>query len=527
MTGMGFPGDRLIGRLRRIFGRPSPEAHDAPVEAPSPERLDRAVADTAGGSSDAAHGLASMLLVIGRDDDLVAHATRLLAEAPLPMWLTLDASARRWNAPQWTEVAARRLAAGGAGLFDLALAACHANGHVRQAAVTALGARDDVLGLLAVRAVDWVPQVRDRARLVCGRWFARAPVRAVTVLAPAALALRGRREGQWLADAVETTLRTGPPEAAAAALASGDRRLRRLAHTTALDTGRLDLDHLTRTALTDADMPIRVLCADAAIRAAGRTGDRAVPRRLLASGTAAVRAEAVRALAAAGELGPATAALTDRSALVRATAQAAVRRAGTDPATHYRAVLADQRPPLPWAIAGLGETGARPDTALLRPWLDHPSSRGRAEAIRALRRLGDTPRRPLLTLLEDPVSAVARQAVLSLLPGADTLDEHALRPLLRPPHPPHVHWAAYRLLRARDTWTRLSVDLELATDPGHPVHANARADLTAWLRHDAATTYSTPSADRAAELSGLLAAAEAVLGPETTRVLRFHFGLAD
>nr|BFE50551.1 hypothetical protein GCM10017745_39780 [Saccharothrix mutabilis subsp. capreolus] len=242
MAAMGFLGDRVR------------------------ERLDRAVAETAGGSFDAAHRLASMLLAARHNADV----TRLLVEAPLPVWLTLDASARGWNAPQWTETAARRLASGGLGLVESALAACHANGHVRQAAVTALGARDDVLGLLAVRAVDWVPQVRDRARLVCGRWLVRTPVRAISVLAPAALALRGRREGEWLAEAVETTLRTGPPEALAVALASGDRRLRRLAHTIAVAAGRLDLRELTRTALTDPDLPVRVLCADAALRAAGR-----------------------------------------------------------------------------------------------------------------------------------------------------------------------------------------------------------------------------------------------------------------
>ncbi|NUT95482.1 MAG: hypothetical protein HOY78_25980 [Saccharothrix sp.] len=275
--------------------------------------------------------------------------------------------------------------------------------------------------------------------------------------------------------------------------------------------------------------------------------DPEVSRRLLGSGTAAVRAEAVRALAAAGEIAPATEALTDRSPLVRATAQTALRRAATDPATRYRTLLTQQppqpsavaglgaqppepiadlaaQPPRPSVLAGLGETGTRRDADLLRPWLAHPSSRGRAETVRALRRLGDIPSQLLLPLLTDPVSSVTRQVVLSLI--RQPLDEHFLRQLLRDPHPPHVQWAAYRLLRAQGDWTRVSVDLELIGAPDHAAHLAARVDLATWLGHDAATTYSSPKGPRATELATLVTAAEPTLGPHMTRLLRFHLGLS-
>ncbi|MEJ2857220.1 MULTISPECIES: hypothetical protein [unclassified Saccharothrix] len=492
-------------------------------------------------------------------------------------WIALDASARSstWNAPAWTYTAARRLAAGQAGPLDLLLAACHPNGYVREAVVTALGERDDVtaLPMLALRAADWVPEVRDRARRVCAGMLDRAPAEAVTALAPVALALRARQEGRWLAETVENVLRAGPAAALTAALASEDRHTRRLAHTIALDTGRLDVERLVRTARTDPDLPIRVLCAEAAIRS---TGDPEVARRLLTSRTASIRAEAVRALAAAGDTDPADRALADRSALVRATAQVALRRAGTDPATRYRALLDQQRPPRPAVIAGLAETGTRTastaraetaaransadsaacaeagaransadsaarveagaradsaetgacaDSAALRPWLSHPSSRGRAETVRGLRHLGDTPRDLLLPLLTDPVGSVTRQVVLSLLDQADTLDERSLRALLHRPHPTHVQRAAYRLLCAHGVWTRISVDLHLIGGPEHALRATARADLGNWLRHDATTTYSVPEGPRATELSTLLTQAEPVLGPERTRILRFHLNL--
>jgi len=526
----------VIGLFRRPRGRydrnsvavPLPDAPAA--EVPDPGRLERAVAGAAGGKFDAADDLASMLLVVGRHGgaDLIAHAARVLVAADPRMWLTVDLSARRgpWNAARWTGAAARLLAAGRAGPLEVLLAACHPDGFVREAAVAVLGERDDATALpvLALRAADWVPEVRDRARRECGRRLDRAPAEAVALLSPVALAVRDRHEGRRLADALADVLRDGPPTALAAALAAEDRRTRRLAHAIGLDTGRLDADRVLRAARTDPDLPIRRMCAQAAIRAAKAGGDHDVLRRLLASGTASVRADAVRALAGAGGA-VATEALADRSALVRAAAQAAVLRAGTDPATRYRALPADQRPPRPSVIAGLGETGNRSDTGPLRLWLAHPSSRGRAEAVRALRRLGDTSAQPLLPLLTDPVPSVTRQVLLSLLRQPGTVAEHSLRPLLRRAHPPHVQRAAYRLLRAQGTRARIDVDLELADEPGHPLHADALADLADWPAHDAATAYSTPAGSHAAELSALITRAESALGPGRARLLRFHLGL--
>jgi hypothetical protein len=86
--------------------------------------------------------------------------------------------------------------------------------------------------------------------------------------------------------------------------------------------------------------------------------------------------------------------------------------------------------------------------------------------------------------------------------------------------------AACRLLRAHGTWTRISVDLQLLNDPVDAIRTDARADLANWLTHDAATTYSVPQGPQADELAALLTDTEAVLGPDQTRLLRFHWGLA-
>ena len=145
-------------------------------------------------------------------------------------------------------------------MLELVLAACNGNGHVREAAVVRLSETDHAatLPVLALRAADWVPQVRDRARLACRRRLDHVPAPAFAGIASVALALRDRRTGDWLAGVLESLLREGPDELLAAALTSVDRRTRRLAYTAALAADRLGLDRLLRSALTDGDLPIRI-----------------------------------------------------------------------------------------------------------------------------------------------------------------------------------------------------------------------------------------------------------------------------
>jgi hypothetical protein len=178
-----------------------------------------------------------------------------------------------------------------------------------------------------------------------------------------------------------------------AALAAPDWRLRRAAYAAALAAGRLELPQLLAAATHDSDLPTRVRCAEAVVTAAVAAGTVDAVRPLLASGTAAVRAEVVHALACAGDLQPAVAALGDRNPTVRVVAQAAIRRAGSDPAERYRQLVA-MAPPDPSAVAGLGETGGSQDVSLVMPWLAHPLPRGRAAAVRALRRLALPARTP-------------------------------------------------------------------------------------------------------------------------------------
>ena len=92
--------------------------------------------------------------------------------------------------------------------------------------------------------------------------------------------------------------------------------------------------------------------------------------------------------------------------------------------------------------------------------------------------------------------------------------------------PPHIRFAAYRLLREHDVWTRLRTDLELINDPHLAVRTRARTDLGTWVLREAPTTYSMPQGETAERLDQLLLTAENVLPAWRIRLLRFHLGLS-
>jgi hypothetical protein len=347
---------------------------------------------------------------------------------------------------------------------------------------------------------------------------------SLVVAAPLGLAMKERRLGTWLADRIEHGLRGADEATLRAAVKAQDWRTRRLAYQVAIDRSVLSLSELLRAALHDADLPTRSRATEAAVAIARRQGAVDELKQLLASNTAHARAAAVSALARAGDLEPALAALTDRSPMVRWLAQSATRHAGNDPAQRYR-ILATYEPPLPAALVGLGETGTSSDVPLLTPGLHHALARVRAAALRALRILGGAIPENTAHLLEDTSATVTRQAALALGARAKELDRDFLEALVEPDRPRHVRLAGFRLLRQRDVWTRLATDLRFVGEPDSAIAMRARSDLDLWLRREAATTYARPVGRDAERLSRLLEEAEPLLTPDRAKLLRFHLGL--
>ncbi|MBG6066347.1 hypothetical protein IW248_002634 [Micromonospora ureilytica] len=468
----------------------------------------------------------AVLLTVARDGEpgLRAAAVDAFGSAEARWCLAVDEALRErwWSATRWSRSLAAELADGEVEVLRLVVAGCHRDGRIREAAVVHLTkhAHPAALSVLALRTADWVAEVRQRARAaVDGRLSSSRG--SLTQLTEMAFALRGRGQGAWLAERVEGVLRDLPLDDLEPLLAARDRRTRRAAYRAATAGGLLSVSRLITAAMKDDDLPIRSLCARGAVQAAT---DPAQLRGLLVSRTALVRAEALQAVTAVGDLGAAEAALPDRHPLVRAIAQAGLRRSGADPAEFYR-LLAGREPPAPGVIAGLGETGGVEDAGLVRRWLAHPRSRGRVEAVRALRRLGVTRPAELVPLLRDESGAVTRQIVAALRHDLGVLDPEMLEALLRPGNAPHVRFAGYRLLTLANAWQRLATNLRLIDDPDDRLRAGARADISAWLNRQAATTYHGPSGDRAAELDKLIERARPILDEDKVRLLRFHAGL--
>jgi hypothetical protein len=98
--------------------------------------------------------------------------------------------------------------------------------------------------------------------------------------------------------------------------------------------------------------------------------------------------------------------------------------------------------------------------------------------------------------------------------------------LLAADQPAHVRRTAFRLLTARDTWTRIAADLWGVIDFNERLRAHARSDLTGWLDREASTAYQMPPESTRERLYRLIDAAEPNIGTAQARLLRWHLGLS-
>ncbi|SNS77116.1 hypothetical protein SAMN05421812_101724 [Asanoa hainanensis] len=287
-----------------------------------------------------------------------ADALRTLNEADAGWWLGFDESLRShwsWGSySSWPIIT--RVARGACDALDVVLAGCHADGRIREAMLARLAALGGPAAttVLAIRTGDWVPQVRTRARREVETLLSTAGEPSLLTLATTATLTRGRFNGGWLAERIDTHVSGLTADRLEPLLRSEDSRVRRIAYRTAIDRELLDADHLVRAATKDQDQPIRVLAARAAVAHARSL---ATLRRLAASRTALVRAEALTALAAWGDTEAAIGALPDRHPIVGAVAQDAVRAAGGDPAEHYRRLLTATPPRGAAAVSSGGAGG--------------------------------------------------------------------------------------------------------------------------------------------------------------------------
>ncbi|MFI0350179.1 HEAT repeat domain-containing protein [Actinomadura sp. 9N407] len=432
-----------------------------------------------------AHRLAGLLLRPATEES-APTLLRLVGERP-DLLIALDRLARHplyAPVPGWSEEARRAFAGGSGGIAVTALASLHRNGHVRETATAALDAEGVLLPFLMLRTTDHVPQVRDQARAALATALFRHPEAAGRL---AALALRLVRRGHGgfaLAQVTAVLWNASANDLRASLTAARGHRTRRFLFDLALAAGALDPVHLRDLALADPDWRLRAKAADLLAKDAVWTRRPDLLRELVPAAAPEVRVSALTGLDRLGLLGPAVRHLTDGSFTVRAFARDACRRAGDDPAAHYRALVDSATPPAPGALAGLGECGSSGDVPRLARWLDHPSPAGRVQAVRALDRLGGVRLTDRASdLLTDTSADVIREAARALRPLAGRLGDDRMLALLA--HDRHqVRYAAYSILRERDGWLRLRAALTSAVDAHLKTATRARIDAVWWARRD-------------------------------------------
>jgi hypothetical protein len=485
-------------------------------------------ADRGGSLGATANALEQLALARAEPDKVL----QVLSTVRPRTWLRLDMALRRVRQPFWPGYRWRRITDAAWFRSDsvaLLLAACSGDGRERQCSVnTPLMCTDQrLLPLLLIRTADWVEPVRIDAMRALHAALATADADALIRAAGVAMAMRDWRRGEHAVAAVTEALRTRSDETLDAARISDDLHVRRLACRLWLEPGRADSAAVLAAALTERDNICRNLCVDAVVRTAVRRRQRATLEHLLGARFARVRVEALSGLAQIGHPQAGEAFLPDRSAALRATAQWAMRDAGRDPAERYREMLLSvDDSQLPGAVAGLGECGTVDDAELICGFLRHDRPRVRAEAVRAVHRLGGT-LDGIAGLLADPAPVVVRAALAALRGQPDVPPTELLWELLRADQPQHVRRAAFSLLIARDTWIRVEADLWGVVDFDQTLRARARSDLTRWLDREAPTAYRMPPRSTLDRLAPLIDAAEVNIGVAEARLLRWHCGLPD
>ncbi|MFI9028030.1 hypothetical protein [Streptomyces sp. NPDC053560] len=407
-------------------------------------------------------------------------------------WLALDAGVRevRWYrsgapVPEWEYAATLPDDLVQAGESGLAVALCHRDGRIREAAVRRAERYPGLLPLLVIRCADWVAPIRQYARQLL-----RDTMEVDTAVGLAPLILRvGRRDrGVFGVQLLEEVLRRAPRDRLTVLFAAPDRGVRRFAYRLAIEDGRLGPAELARTAARDEDNVVQDLCADATLTALATAGDVApdtyddVLAPLLAARNPRVRSTGVTALRRAGRPQEAEPFLNDRSAVVRACARYVVRQYGGDPTAWYRMRCAgsDDAALVPGAVIGLAECGDRADTVLLRSLLVHPVGAVRAQAVAGLRALDRADTTTVWPLLDDPVPAVVREVTAALLPSAAELPAGRLLERTGSAQPRHVRGAAFRLLDAHGGAVALRAAVGLRDDPDTKLRARAEQAVVRW-----------------------------------------------
>jgi len=481
-------------------------------------------------SGDAIRALVAALadVVIEGDRGKAALVIAQLAGLNGHGWLRLDELARRpywsWRQSPLDDVADwEPVLTAGTSLAGLVAASMCRYGHVREAAVSALGRAQTPLAAaaLTVRVADWVPEVRSAAWAAVS---ARTGANDAAAIVPVVLALKPRARGREAAASYLAKVADGPAATMQALAAAGDRACELWALQALKQRSLLTADVLVDRAMHDPDPVVALWCARSLADPSGELPT-AGGLPLLASARARVRAFAAGHLSDDQLTRQALQeSLLDRSASVRSVARWRWRRQYGAPGPVYRSALAGAGRPSQIAAALLGLDEERDDAlpAVAVPFLTHQSPRVRRAAAQAIGHHGDARAiiEYLVPLLGDSSGKVAAVALRHL--HAYALPVSVLASL-NTAGTPRSRRIALSIQQHSGTWSRVHADLAAINGHDRDLADAARADLLAWLQHGAATSYGQPDADQAAEIAGFLATSK--LSDRQRREIAFVAGI--
>ena len=481
-------------------------------------------------TSPQARALAWQLADAASGDDAAGWAAGLAALARLDgrSWLLVDQEARAFTYGDGTPASGLR---GWMGVtldeplgFVAAVTSFHVDGRFRERAVRVLGAMPSAVAAptLAVRLLDHVPQVRERA------WEAlRGLVCADTAEAVLDVVLAGanrQHAGAALDEVRAALLDHAPADALVVQLArSTRRRVRRWAFQFGHEHDLFTTEQLVLAARGDADQWIRAVCAEWLMQApdpgvlAALLDARSVEARLVALARVPETSLGDDALSSL---------LLDRAPRIREQARWRAHRRDWDVAGFYRRALADGDASPPRVVVacldGLANTGDEQDLKAVAGRLQHPSGRVRAAAVVAVEARATQPDAfELLTpALIDPSARVSSAAA------------RALARVGVPPSAAQPAWlsglpsgrrAGWRLSRAAGGWHRVEADLRAAADPDPALSSLGRTGVKNWLDVSAATTWAPLPEDQRARIASWMDQVD--LDRHQQRELAFHTGV--
>lgn len=491
--------------------------------------------------------LVPLLLSPKREDRLAAgRAFDVVLAAMLPedlVWLDQRLRQRRHpglaDAPDprpWHELAPAALAGWEerepARLSALRLAACHANGFVREEALRRLGRISDgsELPYLLLRLNDWVPAVRRQAlAAVEARLRVEYAPHFVQNLALVEWLKQTRRGDQSaVLDAIARLLaEPACRPAVLAGLSDSSRWVRRACFRMTVEGESADLPATLLDRLCACDPLLRLWAArrvGPAMPAEERDRALAMMRR---DHFLPVRREALRLAAQTLPADEARrllmTALLDRSAALRAAARSHLRDRGEgDFAAMYRDALAAKSPPtLVAACLGLGETGAPEDADLLARYLAHELPQVRRAAVRGVARLdGDGYLPVLLRCVLDEAPGVSNEAQRALLPFASGLDSAELWGHFRASALFYVRFNLLGLLAALPKWKSIVYLVRATGDDDWRMAAQARDYVCRW-QAEYNRSFAQPTRQDLDQLADALSESAGRLPADTLRELQF------